>query len=367
MKNFYSSIILIILISIQSTYFSSAQTFQGDVYLHYQSDVDTFAANGYTRINGKLVIGDTLNFSNVNTNTSNITDLSALITLNTIDSSLIIKGAHDLLTLNGLDSLTHVGKSVSFYFNLSLQSLNGLGNIDSIPNHMMLNYCNALNNLQGLEDIQYINRLILSGNQSITSLQGIETHTSFDFLILINNPILNTLSALSNLTNITSGITMLKNNSLTSLSGLNNLESINTIRIKENESLEDFCALSTMYDNGYLDTFNVSNYHVEDNAFNPTFQQIIDNQCNPTSLSVNDVSLHPVHLTPNPTTGYINLNFESQSAKDLRVINQLGQIVYKKDNITESMYHFTLDVPVGLYTVEITAEEYKKQFKVIKQ
>lgn len=365
MNNFLSSIILIVLISTQSIYFSKAQIFQGNVHLHSQADVDTFAANGYTQINGKLVIGDTLNFSN--TSTSNISDLSSLINLKTIDSSLTIIGAHALNSLNGLDSVTHVSKSVRLLFNISLQSLNSLRNIDSINTHILINYCNSLSNLQGLEDIEYINSITIVGNQSLTTLEGLEPHTSLENLVLIKNPNLNSLSNLSNLTNITNVLSIKENNSLTSLSGLDNLESVNIIRINENELLEDFCALSTMYDNGYLDTFNIGNYHVDDNTFNPTFQQIIDNQCNPTFLNVEDVSSNDLYITPNPTTGYLNINFGSQTTKNLNVINQLGQVVYNRKNITQPTYNFTLDMPSGIYTIEVITNQNKKQYKVIKQ
>ena len=105
MTKFYSIILLFTLIFLQPSSLCNAQTYNGSVVLTSQAEVDSFGALGYSRIAGHLKIGPDTLYANV---TSNITNLTSLISLHSIDSSLLIESNLSLTSLSGLDSIfTH--------------------------------------------------------------------------------------------------------------------------------------------------------------------------------------------------------------------------------------------------------------------
>lgn len=364
MKKFYSKLILILLISLQSLFnYGYSQTHHGDVFLQSQAEVDSFGAMGYSHIAGKLYIGDT-NFFSSNT-ISNITNITALENLQRVDSTLMIFGNYSLLSLEGLDSLTYVGKSLELIFNFGVQSLEPLSELDTINKRLLLNYTNSLNNLEGLENLQYVKNIELVGNLNLSSLNGIDNITSLRHLFIWKNDNLSSLSGLENLTHVEKFISIYENSGITTLNGLDNLESVNVLTIKNNEELTDYCILSTQYNNGYLSQFDPNNFNVEDNGYDPEFQDIINHDCILGVSTVNPTEI-VTSIAPNPTTGIVTFNFNETNTKQIRVINALGQIVDQRNNISTSDYMLNIKGSKGIYTVEIQDEKSTQKLKVIK-
>ena len=112
MKQFIFLILLINTLFLSMLSVSTAQVITGDVTLSSQAEVNSFVG---TSINGSLTIEGT-----------DITDLTPLLTLVSVDSGFIIK-LNDLLTnLDGLSSITSVGYYLETGENGALNSFCGL-------------------------------------------------------------------------------------------------------------------------------------------------------------------------------------------------------------------------------------------------
>ncbi len=76
------------------------------------------------------------------------------------------------------------------------------------------------------------------------------------------------------------------------------------------------------------------------------------------SLGINENSIDGFNIYPNPTSGRINIVISDQNEKhNIRITNQLGQLVYSNDEITER--EFTIDVPglPGIYIIEVRKDD----------
>jgi hypothetical protein len=101
-------------------------------------------------------------------------------------------------------------------------------------------------------------------------------------------------------------------------------------------------------ENGCVDTSS---------CVNVTISSVLDN---PFSNSIN--------LFPNPTTGQVNVVFEQElSDLQLRAFNALGQEVYRQDYARAKQLDFNLDVPSGIYLIELVSEEQKAVFRLVKE
>lgn len=292
MAYFNKIIFFVALFNVHGVYTSNAQTYNGDLILTNQADVDAFAASGYTDFSGNLTIE------------GSASDLSGL-SLTNISGNLLIVNNNNLTSLVGLEGIENMSAVLSIQNNTNLTSLEGLNNLLTITTPPLFSY---------------------------------------------------------------SGLYIKYNGNLESLDGLENLSTVSEkIEIVGNPYLDDYCALYNAIQ------YKSDKVNISSNLYNPTLQELKDGFCLPTDTNSNIVGvselnlLNLVRLTPNPTAGNINLDFGLLENKNLRVLNQLGQVIYQKNNISESIYNFNLDAPEGIYTVELYSDQVRKQFKVIKQ
>jgi hypothetical protein len=218
-------------------------TYEGDVILLTQAEVDAFGAFGYGTINGDLSIGQLYT-------TSDITDLSPLIQLQEVTGSL---------SITYLESLT---------------SLNGLSNVHTASEGFAVQSMALLTDLTGMSSLQNTSSFAIHMSNSIVSLNGIGNITTLERWNMDSNPQLQDITALSNLTTINDQLFFVGNNSLTNLNGLENLTTCNTLQIWDSDLLDDFCAIEDLINNG-----TYGGYSVFGNLYNPTEQDIIDGNC----------------------------------------------------------------------------------------
>lgn len=76
--------------------------------------------------------------------------------------------------------------------------------------------------------------------------------------------------------------------------------------------------------------------------------------------------LNSIRLFQDIETGSINIDFGRLENKSIRVINQLGKIVYQKDGISASTFNIGSKISQGIYVVEVYSDKVRKQFKIIK-
>ncbi|WP_370227763.1 T9SS type A sorting domain-containing protein [Mesoflavibacter sp.] len=88
----------------------------------------------------------------------------------------------------------------------------------------------------------------------------------------------------------------------------------------------------------------------------------------PDALSIEKNSIQAnFSLYPNPTKGTVNLKLGNAKDTKIKVINTLGQVVYKKDNINNSTFKFELNQPAGIYLIQIESKGKSKTLKLIKE
>lgn len=255
----------------------------GDVEFNSQAELDYFILQypNCTQLNGAVTIYGAVSQDITNLNAlqnithvegildikyTEITNFEGLNNLETTGSHLSILYNDYLIDFQGMDNLNFIGGNFEVFNNDSLQSFHGLESLTSIYegisvvyNPLIVNF-NGLNNLTEIgisppgdgimPDLSRIFR-----NNSLTSLDGLENLTTFHSgLELLDNPMLSSISALSGITQIATGIgwdTVLVRiqelPSLETLEGLHNLEIIyGDLKIISNPSLANLEALSNL-------------------------------------------------------------------------------------------------------------------------
>ncbi len=343
---------------------SLGQTYTGDILFKTQAEVDAFGAMNYEHVTGNIFIGDT-----IENQTSDITSITALSTLTTFDEKLQVNYNDLLSTLNGLENLILKDKKVLIFVNESLQSLQGLNtNTDSVYS-VTVSGCNALTDLSGLEHLSYVQNIYISSNASLTSLNGLQGINELLNLNLYGNESLESLSDISNLTDILM-LYIIENNALSSLDGLENAITYaeefsgNYVRIVNNSSLYDLCAITNYIDSTYNDLVS---YNVFGNGYNPSVQDLLNDDCS-FDIGIDENQMETtMSVFPNPTLGQVHIDFGDVKPTRMHVFNYLGQTVYEKTSGFNGALDINLDVPAGVYIVEVSSVETKNQFKVLKQ
>ena len=195
---------------------------------------------------------------------SNITNLSGLNNITSIEEDLSIWQNDSLLNLTGLENLSSIGGSLSLaYFiivgqawiigNQNLNSLNGLEGLNKIGGNLFIGGSPYLNDLNGLNKLDSIcGDFEIAGSNGLLNLSGLEQlkkiKGSLRFGLNITgaegevhgNHLLNDISALNNINHVGGEILIWGNPALTSLTGLNNIEAASItgdLRILSNISL----------------------------------------------------------------------------------------------------------------------------------
>jgi hypothetical protein len=211
----------------------------GDKILTTQSEVNAF---NYPGITGILTISG-----------EDIADLSPLSGLKYAGGGLKIENNPLLTNLNGFQNLITVGKTEWVYEapegfcmeitgNAALINLSGLINLKTIEGGLIINSNGALTNLNGLQNLSYLGcssepdgsrhgamcrSLKISGNPSLTNIDGFQKITSCEGYISIdNNSSLTNLNGLQNLTGVGEFLSISDNSSLIDIDSLSNLTTV---------------------------------------------------------------------------------------------------------------------------------------------
>lgn len=236
-----------------------------DVTLKNQSEVDAFVAKKYCTIEGDLFIGDV--GQNVS---SDITDLSGLLSLKEVTGQLGIWFNGELVNLHGLENLQKVktlsivqnnkletlehlqslteaapygvtGSLIYISMNRQLKSLKGLERLENVEKINIASNEKLLN-LRGLEGLKKANNFVIQSCNAITALEGLNSIADVGQLELDNNSSLTTIQHLAGLKTI-SGFWALDNVNLTSLSGLEQITKMNYLTLRRNSKLSSLQAL----------------------------------------------------------------------------------------------------------------------------
>lgn len=165
--------------------------FVGTIVIASQADVDNYITNygGCTDMRGSIQI-------------SNVTDLSFLNNLTSLDGSLQIKDSPSLTSLDGLQNLISVGAHLRIN-NVGIVNLNGLEQLTRIGGGFHLIELPQLNSLSGLSSLGFANAIEINNNPVLTSINSLQNLTSVGVYIEIHeNPSLTSLNGFQRLASV---------------------------------------------------------------------------------------------------------------------------------------------------------------------
>lgn len=256
--------------------------YDGSINFTTQQQIDDFGMQGYTKILGNVIIGHLNGHT-----TSSISNLNGLIKLKFIDGVLIIQSITTLTDVNGLSNLSSI-QYLGIVGNPNLLNIDGLENVSSDIESLTIWENNSLENINGLKNISVISGGIkLKDNPKLKDIDGFINLKSVVGKIEIQRSDVINLDGLINLSSPVESIDVSYNSKLNNLSGLNNIPSVETrLLIYENQILTNFCGVETIVkqiieDNNKEENINSTpiQYHVSNNAYNPTKQDFIDDKC----------------------------------------------------------------------------------------
>ncbi len=199
-----------------------------------QADIDAFPSNypNCVEIDGDVTIGYFQTCINGSGTSTDINNLDSLYQLTSVHGNLIIALNSNLIDLTGLDGLINIDNHLRIFCNDNLISLNGLNNLVSVGGTTSIGNGSAgfvgnakLQNLIGLSNL--INpTLSIEENLSFKNFTGLNSASSLQTLIVKNCDSLENFVGLENVITINSNFTLARNNSNFDFVGLNNLSSI---------------------------------------------------------------------------------------------------------------------------------------------
>lgn len=217
------------------------KTFEGNIELTNQNELDEFAQERYTHITGSLII------------------------------------AEDVLSLEPLSTLVEVGSLIVAY-NSELINLSGLENIESINGPLIIEFNDGLEYINGLSGVNSVNgNVYISANFDLISIDGLQNVSNINGYLTINyHPQLLHINGLQSLETIGGNFIFDSNEAVPNLDFLQNLNEINgSIGIYGNNLLNNYCGLNTVIINN---SFN-SEYVVFANGYNPTIVDLQQGNC----------------------------------------------------------------------------------------
>ena len=129
-----------------------------------------------------------------------------------------------------------------------ITNLLGLHAISAMPGGLTITICGSLQDLDGLENLEAVGFLNITGNPVLTDLAALSSLSSItDFLILVNNAQLQHFTGLNNVPSVGSFCQVVDNAALLDMGGLNSLQRIGTFfQIKNNALLTDMTGLNQL-------------------------------------------------------------------------------------------------------------------------
>lgn len=204
-----------------------------------------------------------------------ITSLGVFSNIETLESGVQISGNNSLTSLQGFNNLMSTGGGVGITDNENLNNVFDLNSLTTIGGLLNISGNFNLINLNGLNNLQTVQSdLWLWDNEHLFDINGLHNLSSFNGEIIINRcDNLQNVDGLMGLTSI-ERLQLYNCKSLQHLDGVSNLTSVDAVSISYNDSLNDFCGLTTLMNNSFS-----GSYSVYENLFNPTVEDMLNDNC----------------------------------------------------------------------------------------
>lgn len=285
----------------------------GDNYFYSQTDIDNFYTNhpNCTTIEGDLMITG-----------PDITSLSGLQNITTFESGFWVEECPLLESFTGLDNVTYIGDYLEIGNLPLIENFNELSNLSYVGGALNIVILPSLVNLNGLENVTSSpTYLIIWGNSNLTNLDGLNNIQSISTsLKLRNNTVLNDISALENIDLSVLTYLTFKGNSQLSICNIN--------------------SICDALDNG------VTEFTIENNGSGCNTIGEIENSC---ATSIEEIRSDVSCFYPNPTKSEIIFN--KNQNKNIKIFNQIGQLVFSQKNVTTKLN--VSDLLIGMYFIRI--------------
>jgi len=303
-----------------------AQCPPGDVILNTQQLVNEFAElyPNCIEIAGDLSIG-------TEGSSSDITDLTPLNKITTVQKRLIIYNNWILTSFADLENITTVGGHITIAVNDELLSLNGLENITTVNGNLTITRNPKLTNLSGLQNITSISEQFWLG-----TLIGINDLDDLPPIALVKR------------------IWLENNDNLTDITGLDNVNfsGLNMLRFYGNDKLaicESVNVCNYLHDGG-----NASIYENAENC--NTLEEVLE-ACQLIPTTGADVN-NFFSLSPNPVNSQLHLQLgTSQPEMTINITSITGEVIYREVvDISGGATLVTFDIadyPAGVYFLSV--------------
>ncbi|MFH1119406.1 MAG: T9SS type A sorting domain-containing protein [Bacteroidota bacterium] len=379
----------------------------GDYYFFNQADIDNFPVlypdcnqlTGITIISGS----DINNLAGLNQITSvgtldigngifgeppMLQNLEGLNNITSVGWHLVLQNLPQLMNLSGLEGIKNVGSGLGIYNNSlladlsglaieqdsgylnifgneSLTSLRGLENLTEISEGMEIIANNDLGSLSGLNNVHSINgSVIISDNANLSNLSGLENLEHAGGLNIDNNQNLVNLSSLQSLTSLSGELYISLNEKLQSLTGLNNIDanSISILEIWGNDLLTQ-CAVESICN--YL--LNSTGYtHISGNSSGCNSPEEVEAACE--EVGVNNIDISEIKIYPNPANDYLFIETaEISGIKQFEIMNVCGRKVLNQADSGNNQPIDIGNLPDGLYILKVTGDNAVEARKFLKK
>src|SRR5690606_10450864 len=166
----------------------------GSFTLTTQQQIDDFGAM-YAHCTDITLNSLTIGFL-LGPNATDITDLTPLQNISSINGTLYIYYNPLLSDLNGLNGITNIAGSLTIFANSVMTNIDGLNNLTSIGGNLSIRFNPQLTNLEALNSLTSIGGdLSITNNIALTDISGLQnidpsTIGGTSGLRIVNNPLL---------------------------------------------------------------------------------------------------------------------------------------------------------------------------------
>jgi hypothetical protein len=227
----------------------------GNYIFYQQEDIDNFSANYQecAELEGDVSIRE-----------DDITDLSGLHPITTVNGEFTIYSTANLITLEGLENLQSVYGNLRLSHNYRLRTTKGLNALQYVDGSLDLYWNDSLENLEGLENLTAVKALFIEDNILVTSLSELSGLESVGTLYIEDMDGLTDLSGLENLNFVSQNLQIQSNAYLNNIDALQNInvDSLDLLIVTGNELLSE-CDVKSVCE--YLD-IPESNTYISSNA-----------------------------------------------------------------------------------------------------
>lgn len=102
---------------------------------------------------------------------------------------------------------------------------------------------------------------------------------------------------------------------------------------------------------------------------------VSENGCTDTSscVSVSSVGIFEqglfitVSIYPNPNNGVVNIDFGTTGTYGLKVYSSTGRLIHQKEDIPGGIHQFSLEEAPGIYLIELSSGDRKRNYRLVKK